>query len=156
MTSMVRQRKARPGRRAYTDKLKEEAVQMLLDGHRPKAVAANLGLSGSNLLYRWKEEMQNYWNTAGRPPRLWKDACVNWKSNCVRSSASVMFLKKPWPFSARRSKPGLRRHRAVAARFPRVAVVRNPERQSLGLLRLAAGRTRYATARRQPAAAAGS
>lgn len=47
MTRMVRQRMARTARRAYSDELKEEAVQMLLDGHRPKAVVANLGLSRS-------------------------------------------------------------------------------------------------------------
>lgn len=57
MTRMVRQRKAPAARRAYTDEFKEEAVQMLLDGHRPKAVAANLGLSGTNLLYRWKAKL---------------------------------------------------------------------------------------------------
>ena len=57
MTRMVRQRKARTARRAYSDEFKEEAVQMLLDGHRPKAVAANLGLSGTNLLYRWKAKL---------------------------------------------------------------------------------------------------
>jgi transposase len=54
---MVTRRKARAARRAYSDELKEEAVQMLLDGHRPKAVAANLGLSGTNLLYRWKTKL---------------------------------------------------------------------------------------------------
>jgi transposase-like protein len=30
---------------------------MLLDGHRPKSVAANLGLSSTNLLYRWKASL---------------------------------------------------------------------------------------------------
>ena len=54
MTRMVKLRKANAGRRMYSDEFKEEAVQMLLDGHRPKAVVANLGLSSTNLLYRWK------------------------------------------------------------------------------------------------------
>jgi transposase len=40
----------------YSEDLKAEAVQMLLDGHRAESVAANLGLSGANLLYRWKEK----------------------------------------------------------------------------------------------------
>ncbi|HJT34757.1 MAG TPA: transposase [Pirellulales bacterium] len=47
----------RHGRRTYSDDLKAEAVQMLLDGHSPASVAKNLGLSGANLLYRWKERL---------------------------------------------------------------------------------------------------
>ena len=41
-------------RREYSAELKEEAVQMLLDGHSAESVASNLGLSGANLVYRWK------------------------------------------------------------------------------------------------------
>ena len=41
-------------RRQYGDELKEEAVQMMLDGHSVESVAANLGISGTGLLYRWK------------------------------------------------------------------------------------------------------
>jgi len=41
-------------RRGYSDELKEEAVQMLLDGHSARSVVSNLGLSGTSLLYRWK------------------------------------------------------------------------------------------------------
>ena len=44
----------RAGRRVYSEELKAEAVQMLLDGHRAESVAKNLGLSGVTLLYRWK------------------------------------------------------------------------------------------------------
>ena len=33
-------------RRQYSDELKEEAVQMVLDGHSAESVASNLGLSG--------------------------------------------------------------------------------------------------------------
>ena len=57
MARMVRQRKARAARRTFSDELKQEAVQMLLDGHRPKSVAANLGLTSTNLLYRWKANL---------------------------------------------------------------------------------------------------
>jgi len=42
------------GRRQYSDELKAEAVQMLLDGHSAHSVASRLGLSGTNILYRWK------------------------------------------------------------------------------------------------------
>ena len=44
-------------RRRCTKEFKEEAVQMLLDGHSASSVAERLGLSGVNLLYRWKREL---------------------------------------------------------------------------------------------------
>ncbi|MEZ6094378.1 MAG: transposase [Pirellulaceae bacterium] len=44
-------------RRRFTQEFKEEAVQMLLDGHTAKSVAERLGLSGPNLLFRWKREL---------------------------------------------------------------------------------------------------
>jgi transposase len=47
---------ASEGRRSYTDEFKAEAVRMLLDGHTAASVAERLGLSGPNLLYRWKRE----------------------------------------------------------------------------------------------------
>ncbi len=43
-------------RRVYPDEFKQEAVQMLLDGHSAGSVCERLGLSGTNLLYRWKKE----------------------------------------------------------------------------------------------------
>ena len=42
-------------RRVYPQEFKEEAVQMLLDGHSASSVCERLGLSGTNLLYRWKK-----------------------------------------------------------------------------------------------------
>ena len=50
---MARKKSGR-NRRQYNDELKEEAVQMLLDGHSAQSVVSNLGLSGTSLLYRWK------------------------------------------------------------------------------------------------------
>jgi len=44
------------GRRHYSQEFKQEAVQMLLDGHSAPSVAERLGLSGPNVLYRWKRE----------------------------------------------------------------------------------------------------
>ena len=44
-------------RRRYSEDLKSEAVQMLLDGHSAESVARNLGISGTNLLYRWKARL---------------------------------------------------------------------------------------------------
>jgi transposase len=47
-------KKSSQKRRQYSADLKEEAVQMLLDGHSAESVVANLGLSGAGLVYRWK------------------------------------------------------------------------------------------------------
>ena len=44
------------GRRSFSEEFKREAVQMLLDGHSAPSVAERLGLSGANVLYRWKRE----------------------------------------------------------------------------------------------------
>jgi transposase len=40
----------------FTEEFKEEAVQMLLDGHTAKSIVDRLGLSGTNILYRWKSQ----------------------------------------------------------------------------------------------------
>lgn len=47
---------ARSSRRVFTQEFKQEAVQMLLDGHAASAVADRLGLANTNLLYRWKSQ----------------------------------------------------------------------------------------------------
>ena len=39
----------------YSEEFKQDAVQMLVDGHTASSVAVRLGLSGPNLLYRWKK-----------------------------------------------------------------------------------------------------
>lgn len=44
-------------RRQFTREFKEEAVQMLLDGHSAASVAQRLGLKRTNILYRWKREL---------------------------------------------------------------------------------------------------
>lgn len=43
-------------RRSYDDAFKAEAVQMLLDGHSAQSIVKRLGISGTNLLYRWKQQ----------------------------------------------------------------------------------------------------
>ena len=45
-----------PTRRHYTDEFKQEAVQMLLDGHSAISVAQRLGVSRPSLLHRWKRQ----------------------------------------------------------------------------------------------------
>ena len=47
-------RKNGRSRRRYDEEMKAEAVQMLLDGHSAASAASRLGLSGTNVLYRWK------------------------------------------------------------------------------------------------------
>jgi transposase len=47
----------RRARRHYSDEMKAEAVQMLIDGHSAVSVAKNLGLSGTSILYRWKANL---------------------------------------------------------------------------------------------------
>jgi transposase len=45
------------GRRRFTQEFKEEAVQMVLDGHSVASVCQRLGLSSPTVLYRWKRQL---------------------------------------------------------------------------------------------------
>lgn len=49
-------RKATTQRRTFDREFKQQAVQMLLDGHTARSVADHLGIEHTNLLYRWKRE----------------------------------------------------------------------------------------------------
>jgi transposase-like protein len=42
-----------PQRREYDNEFKRQAVQMLVDGHSAASIVERLGISGTNLLYRW-------------------------------------------------------------------------------------------------------
>lgn len=44
-------------RRSFTKEFKQQAVQMLVDGHSASSIASNLGIKNTNLLYRWKSEL---------------------------------------------------------------------------------------------------
>jgi transposase len=44
------------GRHVYSEEFRQEAVQMLLDGHSAASVARRLGLSSPTLLYGWKKK----------------------------------------------------------------------------------------------------
>jgi transposase len=46
----------RRARHVYSEEFRQEAVQMLLDGHSASSVANRLGLASPNLLYRWKKD----------------------------------------------------------------------------------------------------
>lgn len=47
---------AKVSRRRYDEDFKREAVQMLFDGHSAQSIVDRLGISGTNLLYKWKKE----------------------------------------------------------------------------------------------------
>ena len=53
-------------RHKYSEEFKQEAVRMLLDGHSAPSVANRLGLSGPNLLYRWKKDSMQHAGPAVR------------------------------------------------------------------------------------------
>ena len=61
----TKQKKTRP-RRSFSEEFKQEAVQMLLDGHSAPSVAERLGLPGPNALYRWKRETLHQAGPAAR------------------------------------------------------------------------------------------
>ncbi|OWK34523.1 transposase [Fimbriiglobus ruber] len=50
--------KSPPPRRQFSDAFRRDAVPMLLDGHTAVSVAER-GLSGPNLLYRWKAQQRD-------------------------------------------------------------------------------------------------
>ena len=47
--------KQKTERRQYSEDLKREAVQMLLEGYSAASIAKNLGIGNASLLYRWKK-----------------------------------------------------------------------------------------------------
>ena len=55
--SMKKGLKSRRTRRRFTEEFKQEAVRMLVDGQSATTVAERLGLSGTNLLYQWKQAL---------------------------------------------------------------------------------------------------
>ncbi len=65
---MVRKPARRNGRKRhkYSQEFRQEAVQMVLDGHSVASVASRLGLSSANLLYRWKKDVIGHAGPAAR------------------------------------------------------------------------------------------
>ena len=61
--------RVRAPQREFTEEFRREAVQMMLDGLSAASVSERLGLSGTNLLYRWK---RSNWNAPARLPLLSK------------------------------------------------------------------------------------
>ncbi len=50
-------RKKKPERKQYSEDLKREAVEMLLDGYSASSIASNLGISSPTLLHKWKKNV---------------------------------------------------------------------------------------------------
>jgi len=95
---MSRQKSVRKYRE-YSAELKEEAVQMLLDGHSAESVVSNLGLSGTSLVYRWKAK---FLEASGPTATKLESRVSRLEEELRRVERERDILKKPWPFSARR------------------------------------------------------
>ena len=81
-------------RRIYSEEFKQEAVQLLLDGHSAPSVAERLGLSGPNLLYAWKAESLR---RAGPAARSLGDRVAQLEDELRRVERERDILKKVAP-----------------------------------------------------------
>ena len=84
-------KRAAGGRRRFTEEFKREAVQILLDGHSAGSVAERLGLSGPNLLYRWR---QLFVDRAGPAARTLGDRVAQLEDELRRVERERDILKK--------------------------------------------------------------
>ena len=78
-------------RRFFSEEFKQEAVQMLLDGHSAPSVAQRLGLSGPNVLYRWNKETLR---RAGPAARTLDDRVAQLEEDLRRVERERDILKK--------------------------------------------------------------
>lgn len=78
-------------RRSYSEEFKQEAVQMVLDGHSATSVAERLGLAGPNVLYRWKRESLH---RAGPAARTLGDRVAQLEDELRRVERERDILKK--------------------------------------------------------------
>jgi transposase len=90
MAHTKRKVKAR-ARRSYSQEFKQDAVQMLLDGHSAVSVAERLGLSGPNVLYRWKRDAVH---RAGPAARTLGDRVAQLEDELRRVERERDILKK--------------------------------------------------------------
>jgi transposase len=78
-------------RRSFSEEFKQEAVQMLFDGHSATSVAERLGLAGPQLLYRWK---RNSLHKAGPAARTLGDRVAQLEEELRRVERERDILKK--------------------------------------------------------------
>lgn len=86
-----RSKTTRRQRRFFSEEFKQEAVQMLLDGHSAPSVAERLGLSGPNVLYRWKRDTIR---RAGPAARTLDDRVAQLEEDLRRVERERDILKK--------------------------------------------------------------
>ena len=99
--------KGRSKRRVFTEEFRREAVQMMLDGHTAASVAERLGISGTNLLYRWKrEELER----SGPVATSLEERVRELELELHRVERERDILKKALAISAGTSSRGVRRH----------------------------------------------
>ena len=49
-------RKKKAVRKQYSEELRREAVQMVVDGYSASSVASNLGISSPTLIHKWRKK----------------------------------------------------------------------------------------------------
>jgi transposase len=94
-------------RRDYPDEFKEEAVQMLLDGHTAPSVVERLGISNANMLYRWKKEQLA---RSGPVASTLEARVKELEGELRRVEREREVLKKRWLFSAATNSRCVRGH----------------------------------------------
>lgn len=90
----------RKQRRSFSDEFKQEAVQLLLDGHSAPSVAERLGLGDPQSLYRWKREALRQ---AGPAARTLGDRVLQLEEELRRVERERDILKKALAILSRQS-----------------------------------------------------
>ena len=78
-------------RRSFSEEFKQEAVQMVLDGHSAASVAERLGIGSPQALYRWK---RNALRQAGPAARSLSDRVSQLEEELRRVERERDVLKK--------------------------------------------------------------
>ena len=128
------QNKIRSQKREYSQEFKEEAVQMMVDGHSAQSIVSNLGITSTSLLYKWKKDIlgQN-----GETSLEWEQRVCELEKKCKRLETEREVLKKLYPFSARKCKGNSSYDRATKeGRFFCKYDLRHVRNQPIRLLRL--------------------
>ncbi len=81
---------------------------MLSDRHSAPSIVERLGLSGTNLLYRWRRELIGQ---SGKTAEVLDDRVGQLEADPKRVQQERDILKKRWPFSAAADKRCFHRHR---------------------------------------------
>jgi len=91
MEARQSQNKTRSQKREYSQEFKEEAVQMMVDGHSAQSIVSNLGITSTSLLYKWKKDIlgQN-----GETALEWEQRVCELEKKCKRLEIEREILKK--------------------------------------------------------------